>query len=276
MSETRVKPDPAKAEPQTSKSTAVANLALFYKNPQPLSAQLHGHWRLREGNVGFAADTAYIPVTLSEFALVVRDYPLLFAQSTAAPLALLGLERQNLFVSDGMWEDHAYIPAYVRRYPFSTIRLEDDKGFAMVVDTESERLVKDPACEDGVALFDLDEPSSFTRQVMDYCEAFHREALATQAFSEALKAQDILVDRRADLTLPDGKILGIDGFCIVDAERFSKLDDHVIVDWHRKGWLGLISFHLASLERFSNLMKRNSARRQTLSEPITNAKSKKG
>jgi hypothetical protein len=66
-----------------------------------------------------------VPLGASEFALALRDYPIVFLQQAAdAPLeavAILGMhEGQNLFVMpDGRWDRRTYIPAFIRRYPFS-------------------------------------------------------------------------------------------------------------------------------------------------------------
>ncbi|WKL58957.1 SapC family protein [Asticcacaulis sp. ZE23SCel15] len=238
--------------------TNPSGLPLFYQKPQPLASGIHGALRIKDGDYGFAADTACIPLMLSEFAFAARDYPVLFAAQTMAPVALMGLQNQNLFVSDGAWDEDAYIPAYARRYPFSTLRLEEDKGFAMVLDVASPRVTD--SADEGIALFEGDEPSAYTKQVLAFCEQFHADALMTEAFSEALKAQDLLIERRADIVLPDGEKLGVNGFLIIDPERFSALDESIITEWHRKGWLGIVHFHLASLERFQNLVKRQSRR----------------
>ncbi len=75
-----------------------------------------------------------------------------------------------------------------------------------------------------------------------------------------MKAQDLLIDRRADATLPDGRKLGLEGFQIVDARKFAGLADDVMLDWHRRGWLALVHFHLSSLDRFSALLTLQTAR----------------
>jgi hypothetical protein len=49
------------------------------------------------------------------------------------------------------------------------------------------------------------------------------------------------------------------GFQVVDQARFTALPDTVVLDWHRKGWLALVHFHLASLERFVDLLAREGA-----------------
>lgn len=229
-------------------------LALFYRDPQPLSSTLHGDWRLKDGDVAFAADAPFAPIVIGELMVASADYPILFSGETAQPIAALGLERSNLFVAEGAWAAETYVPAYVRRYPFGFIATVNPEGFALAIDAGSERVVR--GGEAGAPLFENGAPADLTRQALSFCDAFQGEAAATQAFGAALKAQGLLIDRRADATLPDGRKLGLEGFQIVDSARFAALPDDVVLDWHRKGWLALVHFHLASLDRFRALLDR--------------------
>ena len=72
-----------------------------------------------------------------------------------------------------------------------------------------------------------------------------------------------MVDRRADAALPNGRKLSVSGFQVVDPKRFAELSEGKVVTWHRNGWLGLVHFHLASLERFADLLGRQ-GRRETV------------
>ncbi|MFC7379185.1 SapC family protein [Brevundimonas sp. GCM10030266] len=234
-----------------------AGLPLFYRDPQPLNAAQHAGWRLADGDAAFAAQTPFVPVVVGELAAAARCYPIVFAGGDGQPVAVLGLEQRNLFVAEGRWAEGVYAPAYVRRYPFGFIRTVNPDGFALAIDAGSERVLREG--EGGVALFEDGQPSALTKQALQFCDAFQADAAATRAFAEALTASGLLIDRRADATLPDGRKLGLDGFRIVDAEKFAALPDETVVDWHRKGWLALVHFHLASLERFSVLLDRQNA-----------------
>ncbi|WP_291834218.1 SapC family protein [Brevundimonas sp.] len=248
------------SEPKAPGAPApLSGLPLFYRAPEPLSAAVHGAWRLKDGDVSFAADTPFVPIVVGELAASARSYPIVFAAGNAQPIAVLGLERANLFVTNGAWAEDAYLPAYVRRYPFGFIATANPERFALAIDGASDRVVRTGG--DGVALFDEDvKPSATTRQALAFCEVFQSEVAATTAFVEALKAQDLLIDRRADATLPDGRKLGLEGFQIVDARKFAGLADDVMLDWHRRGWLALVHFHLSSLDRFSALLTLQTAR----------------
>ena len=239
-----------------AEAPASTGLPLFYRSPVPLSGDEHGGWRLKDGDLAFAADTPSVPIVAAELAAAARDYPIVFAAGTAQPIAVLGLEQVNLFVNAGHWAEDAYVPAYVRRYPFGFMATVNPEGFALAIDTAADRLAT--SGEDGAALFVDGAPSDLTRQALGFCDAFQSEAAATQAFAAALMAQGLLIDRRADITLPDGRTLGIDGFQIVDAEKFAGLDATTVTEWHGKGWLALVHFHLASLDRFTGLLARTS------------------
>ncbi|MBM0106364.1 SapC family protein [Steroidobacter sp. S1-65] len=242
----------AASEPRSASSP------LFYRQPVPLSSVTHASWRLKGGDVAYASDTNALPVMVGEFGAAAHSYPLVFAAKDASPVALVGLQQLNVFVSDGKWSEGHYIPAYVRRYPFVFIHVEDQDRFVLAVDAGSERIVRQG--EEGVPLFDNGAPTDVTKQALEFCRAFTGEHRATSAFSAALRAQGLLTARHADVVMPNGRKLSLSGFEVVDAEKFAALPDAVVVEWHRKGWLRLVNLHLASLDRFTDLLSRQSAR----------------
>lgn len=237
--------------------TAATPLPLFYRDPQPLSSAVHGGWRLKPSDLAFAADAPFIPIVAAELPAAARCYPVVFTAGSATPVAIVGLERRNLFIRDGAWDADTYTPAYVRRYPFGFMATAEEGRFALAIDAASEAVAKDG--DDGAPLFEDGEPSQTTRQALQFCDAFQGEAATTAAFCKALAEQGLLIDRRADATLPDGRRLGLDGFQVIDAKKLADLPQEVVIEWHRNGWLPLAYFHLASLERFTSLLNRQSA-----------------
>lgn len=238
-----------------------ATLPLFYRKPAVLHSEAHADWRLADGDMAFAARTAYVPIVVGEIAEASRSYPVVFAGDGMLPVVILGFsEGENLFVDQHAWDSEHYVPAYVRRYPFGFVSIPDSGRFALVLDTASERLVREPG--QGAPLFEGNAPSQLTRQALQFCEAYQAEFEGTQAFVAALQDQHLLVDKRVDAALADGKRYALDGFRVIDAERLRDLDPELIVDWHRKGWLALVNLHLASLGRLTSLLARQ-ARRNT-------------
>jgi hypothetical protein len=211
------------------------------------------------GDVGFASKAPASPVTVGEFAAAARFYPVVFTAEVTSPVALMGLEKTNLFVEDGQWSESAYVPAYVRRYPFLLIEAADKSGFALGIDGGSTQVAK--GGRKGRALFEEGLPSEVTKSALEFCRLFNEDHQRTQAFCKAPDEAGILVDRRADAALPDGRRMGVQGFKVVDVRKFMALDDAQVVEWHKRGWLGLVHYHLASLQRFSDLLTRQGKRR---------------
>jgi hypothetical protein len=236
-------------------ASAAAALPLFYRKPVVLHSEAHAGWRLKDGDTAFAARTPYVPIVLGEIGEASRSYPVVFAGETLLPVVILGLsEGENLFVEERTWDREHYVPAYVRRYPFGFVSIPGSDRFALALDTASERVVREGA--EGVPLFEEGGPSPLTRQALQFCEAYQAEFVGTKSFVAALREHDLLIDKRADATLADGRRYALDGFQVVDPDRFRDLDQTTVVDWHRKGWLSLVNLHLASLGRLSTLMER--------------------
>jgi hypothetical protein len=84
---------------------------------------------LQRGEVpGFVRKLNAIPISFTEFALVARDYPIVFTSGDGgksyAPVAVLGMAAgENLFAPADGWAPGAYVPAYARRYPFCMARV---------------------------------------------------------------------------------------------------------------------------------------------------------
>lgn len=252
-------PAPEPAEPAAAAPEEGSAPLLFYSQPVVLSASQHTHWRYIAGSLAFAGNTASIPLVASDFAAASRSYPILFAAGEAAPVALVGLERTNLFVEGSAWAEDAYVPAYVRRHPFVMVESRDRTSAALAVDAASELISQEPGTE-GAALFDGTQPSAVTLRALEFCRLFSQDHARTRAFSRALLDEGLTIERRAAVTLASGRQLAVGGFHVVDPQKFAQLSEEKVVTWHRNGWLGLVHFHLASLERFADLVRRQNLR----------------
>ncbi len=62
--------------------------------------------------------------------------------------------------------------------------------------------------------------------------------------------------------------LAVAGFQVVDPKRFAELPEEKVITWHRNGWLGLVHFHLASLERFADLLAPSGTARSSVEAGI--------
>ena len=243
-------------------ATAAQNpqLPLFYQALEPVNVTQHGKMKVRQvlkmGQIGAAHA---IPVTVDEFALAQRHYPIVFSiGDQPIPIALMGLnENVNVFLDqDGRPLDtNVYIPAYIRRYPFMLARLRPDSDeLSLCFDPTSEAVGE---FEEGEALFDGDQPSDATKAILQFCEQFEAAGQRTGAFVEELKSSDLLMDGEVAIQ-PQGfeQPFIYRGFRMVDEEKLKNLRGDELRKMNQNGMLALIYAHLFSLSQMREVFGR--------------------
>ena len=234
---------------------------MLYNALEPLSSSVHGKMKIKRVDKAPAVGTAHaIPVTVDEFPLLARHYPIIFASGeNTVPLALMGLtEGVNTFLDvNGMpVVDDVYIPAYVRRYPFMLARLRPDSDELSLCFDPTLGSVGD--FEDGERLFD-DEgaPSEATKAILQFCEQFETAGQRTGAFLEDLKKSGLLMDGEVAIQ-PEGadKPFIYRGFQMVDEEKVRELRGDELRRMNQNGMLPLIFAHLFSLSQIRDLFNR--------------------
>jgi hypothetical protein len=227
-------------------------LPLFYKDLMPLNSRDHANWRARTvDKASWLGNQHAIPLTVEEFPLAQRTFPIVFsAGDNSVPLALMGLnEGINVFFDDdGTPRGDAYVPAYIRRYPFLLAKLRPD--------AEEMSLCFDPTTDligefdDGQELFTDGQPSEHTKGLLDFCEKFEEAGARTQAFMNELSEAGLLMDGEVAIQQndkPDQPYL-YRGFKMVNQEKLKELDAEKVKAWHDNGILPLIYAHLMSLD----------------------------
>lgn len=225
---------------------------LFYDQVQALNSETHAQWRIApQASWAFAAKAHAVPLLAQEFAAAQADYAIAFAKDEAGtymPVALLGLKaEQNLFVNaQGQWQQGAYIPAYVRRFPFAPA----GEGDKMVVVMETSSGVVGPFAE-GEPLFDNGQPSETLQRALGLVEAFHREAQGTQAFCRWLDEQQLLTPVTAEVRAGEQAAHRLDGMWVVNENKFNALADDEVLKLFKSGQLAWVYAHLMSLKNLS-------------------------
>ena len=114
-----------------------------YKSPVLLTARDHGALAYRKpDSYAFARSINSVPVVMNEIPKLLPHYPIAFTTGPNPVLiALLGARNdENLFVGpNGEWTPGAYIPAYLRRYPFILMEMPD-KVLALSAEMDPEFL----------------------------------------------------------------------------------------------------------------------------------------
>jgi hypothetical protein len=236
------------------------NLPMFYKEIVPLNATQHGTLKIRPVEKSpFIAQTHAIPITVDEFGLAQRYYPIVFSiGENPIPIALMGLnEGINVFLDpDGRPIDTTtYIPAYIRRYPFLLAKLNQE--------TDELSLCFDPTTEavgefdDGQPLFDGDQPSDATKAILEFCEQFETAGQRTAAFMEDIKKSGLLMDGEVAIQ-PEGyqQPFIYRGFQMIDEEKLRELRGDELRKMNQNGMLPLLYAHLFSLAQMREVFAR--------------------
>ncbi len=237
------------------------SLPLFYGSLAPISTQFHADFGLKQReNLGFTKVTHAIPVTVDEFAVVQRHYPIVFGLGESpAPLALVGLqEGQNLYLdADGQWAPGQYVPAFVRRYPFMLARLTPESEDLSLCFDDSSGLIGAGYPD---KLFNGSEPSDMTKNILAFCEQFEQAVFRTRNFMDELAKLDLLMDgevtiQREGVTEPSV----YRGFRMIAEDKLQNIRGDQARKMVNTGMMGLAYAHLFSLSLISGLFERQVA-----------------
>jgi hypothetical protein len=220
----------------------------------------HGKMKVRKMlKMGQVAKTHAIPVTVDEFTLAQRHYPIVFSiGEKPIPIALMGLnEGVNVYLDeDGRpLEPSLYIPAYIRRYPFLLARVRPDSDELSLCFDPSANAVGD--FKEGEALFEGDQPSQATKAILEFCEQFEAAGQRTASFMEDLLKSNLLMDGEVAIQ-PEGyeQPFVYRGFRMVDEEKLRELRGDELRKMNQNGMLPLIYAHLFSLSEMRHVFGR--------------------
>jgi hypothetical protein len=202
-----------------------------------------------------------LPLSLSEFEPACRDYPIVFVSNdggrTFNAVLVLGMQvKQNLFIlTDGMWDRRAYLPAYVRRYPFCMSRVTVDGK------PQKERIV----CIEESALHDSGEPLydangdplaqwvTLEKLIYDYEQDLVRCEALCQLIAEYKLLEPFTMKAEVD-----GFTMQLEGMHRVTRATLEALPADQLRRLMSAGALEKIYSHLLSLDNFRRLLNRRS------------------
>jgi hypothetical protein len=231
----------------------------LYRDPVLLDSATHRNKRLRAAvDYALTAGMHACFLGVSEFPTAASEFPIVFldtgekdeaGRALMSPIAVLGVESgENLMVEDGRWAAR-YVPAFIRRFPFFSARVGEgnqgvfiESSWSGFSDTEGERLFDDQG-----------QPTDVLKNAIEFLQRFDEEAERTRRFCVRLMELDLLEPMTANLTLPNGQQITLDGFFTVKEPKLAELEDAVVLEMHKSGMLMLVHAHLMSLGMMRNL-----------------------
>lgn len=244
-------------------STGHAGLSgqvLLYAQPEPLDPQRHGKLGLKNNPqpYGFAAGQHFIPLHVGEFGPAAVNYPIIFAGPERMPLAVMGLRQgDNLFIApDGQFRVGAYVPSFIRRYPFVGARDEQSQRVLICIDRASSLWTED---NPDLPLFENGQPTAYTKSSIEFCSQFDNDGLVTQSFVKLLTDLDLLTSQQTNFTprQPDGSSGApqlVAEYFAVSPERLQAIEPAKLAELRDNGALAQIYAHLTSLQGWERIV----------------------
>ena len=217
---------------------------------------------LRPGEMPeFARAQNAIPISYTEFALIAREYPIVFTAARGSqvygPVAVLGMTAgENLYNEGGAWTGGVYVPAYARRFPFCMSRVTIDKV------EQKNRLIcveKSHIDEDqGEALFDAKgQPSDKWKEIERLLTEYEVDLERSREMCGIVADYGLLEPFTMQAKLnKGGDPLAMTGMHRVAEAKIEHLNASQLKNLVKKGILSRIYAHLLSLENFGRLLDR--------------------
>lgn len=228
-------------------------LPVCYTSLTPLVPQRHDnlHFARSDGFL-FAQGVNAVPAVAEEFPDAQNSCPIVFTRGeTPRPVLLLGASqgRNEMVEADGTWKAGHHVPSFLRRYPFMLVR-ENDNSTRMLLCAD---LAADGFSDtSGTPLFQAGKQTDAMNRVLEYCERYEQAQLRTNALIAELAALNLFQESTVSVR-SEAESRKIDGFQTISEDKFKALDDAKLADFTRRGVVGLIAAHWASIKRFQDI-----------------------
>lgn len=231
----------------------------MYKNIEIINKIEHKDYYVKEvENFLFAKDYINAPITVTEFFLACKDYPIVFAKDDVTKdwiaSVMFGIkDSKNLYLDEkAQWIEEHYIPAFFRRYPFVFANQKNNGELILAID--SDFLTKEKK-EENKKLFN-EEKSDYLNKVINFLSQYQRDMKITNQFIKELDELGILEERTMSFTSKTNEKVNLGGFFIVNEEKLKKLEKSKKELICEKNLSPLITAHLISLSNMQKLVNK--------------------
>ena len=175
----------------------------------------------------------------------------------------------NYIGADGAFEVGAYIPAYIRRYPFVLANDQSREQLVVCIDRAASMLSED---YDLPFFNESGEPTDYTNGCIQFCNDFETEGRRTESFVSLLRELDLFEVSRSTFTPanPDGTAGApqpIAEFFAVSEAKLKALPPEKLMELVGNGAVAQVYAHMMSLAGWDRLIARALARQATEAAP---------
>jgi hypothetical protein len=193
----------------------------------------------------------------TEFESVQREYPIVFrrdAEGALRPVALLGLTRgENLFLDGaGGWRA-SYVPALVRRGPFSIAAPDSPDGEPMIrIDLDDPRVSRSA----GTPVFlPHGGNSPFLDEMTSVLRAIYVGHHLLDPMISAFESVGLLRPVNLEARVGEGQVYTVTDALVIDRERLAALAAGELAALHKGGFLQAAFLAAASLANMQRLVE---------------------
>lgn len=203
-------------------------------------------------NLNFARELTSTPILANEIALVGKDFPVVFTGGENPTLmALTSLSGSNLAINADDKYIVSYVPAFLRRYPFSIGANKENPTQQLILIDENSDLLSHSK---GKQLFTKEGENSETlNNAISFLQNYENERMTTQNVVNLIVNSGILEDREITVGEGEEKKVLVNGFRIINKDKLNALSDEVLAAWVRKGIISFIDAHISSLSNIQTL-----------------------
>ncbi|MBR0656418.1 SapC family protein [Plastoroseomonas arctica] len=239
---------------ETNPAPDAGPIPAIFRAVEAVEAGRHAALRLdRRTGFAFARQLNAVPLGLTEIVAASEIPIVLSAGPVPVPVAVLGVRaEENLLVQeDGNWRPGAYVPGWLRCYPFLLLPATDAPDKLVLALESGAPLL---GTEAGEPLFAEGQPTEILSAALRFAAAMRAALQDSVAFGRALSDAGLLRPQQADLTLRSGGSMRVDGFLTIDPEKLDDLPDETFLAWRRRGWVAPLYAILHSSPRWGRLL----------------------
>jgi hypothetical protein len=222
----------------------------------PLSSETHRSLKVdARAAAAYGDNQRFVQVIVNEFPHLVVHYPILFSKNATTGQFFCGVmlgfeEGENVFLEE--WQEREfYRPLSLQRVPFYA------HGPDLAIDLDHPRV----GAAEGNALFDESgQPTRYLQSIIWSFQNLKPGIEITQLFIAKLLELRLIEPVDIEAGFDDGTIRNCVGLYTVNQETLSRLQDEVVIELFRCGYLRLIHLMIASLKQFPILARKKNGR----------------
>jgi hypothetical protein len=222
----------------------------------PLNKETHRSLKVDgRASAAYGDNRRFVQVIVKEFPLLLVHYPILFSKDSQTGQfycgAMLGFdEGENLFLDE--WQDREfYRPLTLQRGPFFA------QGSDVAIDLDDPRV----GAADGRPLFtDQGQPTRYLQSIIWAFQDLEPGVQMTKLFTARLLELKLIEPVDVEVELSDGSIRRCVGLYTIDQDMLLRLNDAVVVELYRRGYMRLIHYMIASQKQVAVMARKKNSR----------------